>query len=565
MSETTNSTSSSGAALDAGEKAEQAVARALWDLKDYRKKYQNLDPVIRYTLLGDVQENLCKNLESWAEEVNRIYGVCRDVREDSAGFEQVGLFARRLQALLYSHDLIARNKLGFLMSRNGFKDWRVLAAFPKERADPLWMAKTQAEMWVPPNASLNQGGLVESLRKGRVYVVMPSKETMCCPLDVLQALFIDLAVVIVVIDPAVTSHSLIQMYKAVFHPFIATNFMRIVVTDDPKLRTRVLWDRSIDGCVLVGHTAARFNQIYFGSSSSAHLPNPHKFHISVLGGAPAWVIPPVTFSPLFLRGLARHLAVMKLRCGGQLHHSPQLLVTSSKWAQRERFTELLVEALRDIRTKEMIEGPILTSPDAYHRFDTFASSACKECVEVTKDVVLLRDTALSTPATLSEVRGPALAEICVPSGAVIPFLRECRDVLNNDGVLGSVACSMFAPMWVWYQHGYDINKWVLETNYGAFGFNTCASRALWIPQLRWGSSRGHKDSVYPVQGGSGHIGNMFYFDDATKSIVRSTFYNPRNPRGMRGILPIRTAQYCCMLSPKVRNVVPVLSAATIGL
>eukprot|EP00759_Apiculatamorpha_spiralis_P058615 PhF_6_TR9244/c0_g1_i1/m.14616 len=521
-----------------------SIDDAFWSLLAARKQWCVRDPIVKLTCVIDIQRALHANSNHWAESCNKIYQE-RDTQMGFTGYNCVGLFGRQLQMLRHTLDLSVRKRYGYLMPsyNQTSRDIKSFRAFPDaaSRAETVWLPHYNAELLFKMNTPQTQGTILERTKqRGCVVSLVPTVETMCCPIDILNAIFVHDVVVALALDPDLIPASHLLLYKKVFHTLIAPPHSTIAVIET-KNPVAVVRNTYVEGHMYVGQTSRQFYQLHWGSQSSdkAVQKETIKRHVSILGGVPTYTIAPCKYTDEQLKHIARHLAFHKIQARGTWHHSPQLYIVASYWKQRENFAHLLIESMRDLRQK------LLTSnvTRAISHEDRFTKSGVN-AVRITDDVCLVRDVSFPSELTHTEARAMILGEVTIKCDLLRDFWEHSKDFLNSPSLMGSTCASLFVAPQSMNQLAYDVEMWTHQVNMGTISINCDASRALWLPQLRWGSLAGCKDDIRVPQSGHGFLNNFYHFDHPWKSVLRSRHLVwPMNETGRSKLIPLRMANY----------------------
>lgn len=221
---------------------------------------------------------------------------------------------------------------------------------------------------------------------------------------------------------------------------------------------------------------------------------------------------------------------MKVHNAGCNCASPQILVTSKSWAQRDRFLDLIREEFSRVQPRnpwypgaaDRLRKLIAENPGV----ECFpASAATRDATrlllsENSGDFFpwLFLPDAPSSPAVAffrDEFFAGALAEVALESSPSSgeEFLQRAVD-FANDSLWGTLCCALLVPPSMSRK---VVEQAVENLRYGSVNVNTVTGAGYFLSPCTWGGHAGHTPG--DIQSGTGVIHNTLLLDSVEKSVM----------------------------------------------
>jgi acyl-CoA reductase-like NAD-dependent aldehyde dehydrogenase len=405
----------------------------------------------------------------------------------------------------------------------------VCEVFPQNGLDKLMWDKVTAEVWIEPGKPATQGQIYRGKRgggeaKGKLSLVLGAGNVASIgPMDALYKLFVEDEVVLVKTNPV--NAYLQPFWEEAFRPLLDDGFFAVVrggadvgeyLCHHPEIETIHITgsDRTHDAIVW----GAGPGQEERKAKGERKLDKPIT---SELGAVTPCIIVPGDWTEEQLQFQARHVAGMVANNGSFNCNACKVLVTSAHWPQRERFLELVHEALRRTPPRKAYY------PGAQQRYQGFLDHY-KDAMplgERSSDVVpwtILPDVAPQKGeyALSNEAFCGVLAETALDVKEPGEFL-EAATRFANDDCWGTLSCMILIDDATKQRHAHALETALANLRYGGIGVNVWAGVIYGLVLPTWGAFPGHP--LEDIRSGRGVVHNALLLDHPQKSIVRAPF------------------------------------------
>lgn len=407
----------------------------------------------------------------------------------------------------------------------------VAQVFPASALDAVLWAGVTGEVWIEPGMPATQGRIYREKRgagaapKGRLSLVLGAGNVASIgPMDALYKLFVEDEVVIVKTNPV--NAYLQPFWEESFRPLLAAGYFA-VVRGGADVGSYLCHHSEIDTIHMTGSDRTH-DAIVWGSTRAeqeknkkAGTPKLTKPITSELGAVTPCLVVPGNWSESDLRFQARHVAGMVANNASFNCNACKVLVTAKGWPQRERFLELVHEALAATPPRRAYY------PGAQERYDGFLSAYphAQPLGERTREVVpwtVIPDVPDTEGeyALSNEAFCGVLAEVALEVSSAGAFL-EAASALANERCWGSLSCMVLIDPETQHAHASSFDRMLANLRYGGIGVNAWAGVIYALVTPTWGAYPGHP--LEDVRSGRGVVHNALLLDHPQKSIVRAPF------------------------------------------
>ena len=288
---------------------------------------------------------------------------------------------------------------------------------------------------------------------------------------------------------------LVKPYAAILEPLIELDVVAQTLDEGVDASAALVAHRAVGHVHLTGGEATR-------DAVRRTLDAAGRTDVAIsseLGCVTPWLIAGGAWTAKELKIAARNAVAAKKANGGSNCLSPQVLIVSKEWPQREEFLELVEEELKRQNDERAYY------PGARERRDALLGKCGMKPLGDSDAVGFVREC--NDEVLSQEVFGPFLAVKTIDGG-----LLEAAD-FANEKCRGTLSCTVLHPQ--------SLNTMMLlavvdKLDYGsvavnvwsAFGYTALARGAT------WGAHHGDDAS------GSGVIGNHYSIPNVEKSVVR---------------------------------------------
>jgi acyl-CoA reductase-like NAD-dependent aldehyde dehydrogenase len=291
--------------------------------------------------------------------------------------------------------------------------------------------------------------------------------------------------------------------------------------------TRLVCDERI-GCVHITGSHTTHDSIVWGPPGPDRTrrirendPVLKKPITSELGNVGPVAIVPYSYTDAELRCQARNIATMVANNAGFNCNAAHLIITSSRWPQREQFLDLLAQVLERIPPRKPYY------PGARERYESLTRGQRRvqyvgHSAEDSLPWAVIRDVDAQDASCRLFTTEPfcaLISETGLSSSDPVEFLSAATSFMN-DTLWGTLNACIVLPPALERNVGVKnaLDRAIVELRYGTIGINTWPAVAYGSATLPWGGHRG--GTLQSVQSGSGWVHNTFMLDGVEKSVIR---------------------------------------------
>ena len=498
------------------------VDQALADLADGEKAWGALSLVDRGRLLDEVQQLTAKHGAEWVDAAVTIKQL--DPGSPLVGEEWLsGPYPVETGAAALSAGLakLAAGRSPLDGATFGSAGGRTTVnVLPLNIFDRLLLSGFSAQVWLQPGVSADEAirtaGLAQRdpARTNGIGVVLGAGNiTSIAPLDTLYELIANNRVVALKLNPV--TDPLLPVLIKVLAPFIAIGAVRIL-TGGADIGTYLVQHDAVDHVHMTG-SALTHDAIVFGVGEegarrkAANEPILRKDITSELGGVSPTIVLPGKWSSADIAFQANHIATQRLHNNGYNCVASQVVVLSSKWAQRDEFLAALTKAIAAAPARKAY----------YPGSDSRVASAEVTYPEAQRigDRVLVVDPTDRTALLNTEYFSPVFGVIDLDSDGV-EFVREATRLANEDFV-GTLGVNIVAAPDTIKRLGKAFDAMIEALHYGTVAINAWTGVGYLTSHATWGAFPGHR--IDDVQSGIGVVHNGFLIEKPERTVVRGPF------------------------------------------
>ena len=420
-------------------------------------------------------------------------------------------------------------------------DGQVVAeVFPGSLADRLLLGGFRAEVWMEPG--LTPEALPEAMASS--YPPDPQAEGRTClvlgagnvasigPMDVLYKSFVENQVCVLKLNPV--NDYLGRFIEKAFGPMIDEGFLQVVY-GGPEEGDRLVHHSDVDEIHITGSHLTH-DAIVWGEAGEerernkrAGTPLVSKRITSELGCVTPVVIAPGPWSEAELDLQAENVASMVVNNASFNCNAAKLLVTSSRWPQREAFLAKLRDVLTGIPPRRAYY------PGSDERYDRFLAAypdadavAGRTETHLPWTLIPGLDPEGDHLAFTTEAWCGVLAETALDADGA-EFLDRAA-AFCNDRVWGTLSCSLLVHPKSRSDPAVEqaLDRALAELRYGGVTVNHWCALGYGLVSPTWGAFPGHP--LDDVQSGIGVVHNTRMFARPQKSVVHGPFVaRPKPP------------------------------------
>jgi acyl-CoA reductase-like NAD-dependent aldehyde dehydrogenase len=498
--------------------------------------WSRTSPKERATLLARVVEDTAAVADEWNEAACVAKGY--DVQSPEGGEEilsGVTTFVRMAQALRHSMldlERVGRPRYpGPVRHKPGNRI--AVQVLPADAFDRLFYAGVTAEVWMEPGVTEDdvQSGQAPAYRSPSEYegvslVLGAGNVASLGPRDVLTKLFADGKVVVLKANPV--NAYLVPYWRRAMRALIEPGYLRIITGGTTVGQYLTAHELITD--VHVTGSDKTYDAIVFGGGAEgarrkrANDPLITKPVSGELGNVSPVVIVPGEWTAKEVRYQAEHVATMMANNAGFNCLTPRVIVTWTKWAQREEFFAALESVLASLPTRRAYY------PGALERRAAFVSShpdvdELGVAREGTMPWTLVRNV---DPQNVEDVAFNVeafcalTAETTLDAASPADFVRRAT-TFCNDVLWGTLSMTLLCDPRTMADRdtGPAIDEAIANLRYGSIGVNIWHALSFALATPTWGAYPGHPRN--DIQSGCGFVGNAYLFDRPQKSVVRGPF------------------------------------------
>ena len=235
-----------------------------------------------------------------------------------------------------------------------------------------------------------------------------------------------------------------------------------------------------------------------------------------LGCVTPLIIVPGNWTSREISYQARHLASLLVINGGYNCVTPQVVLTSSRWAHKERFLDTLrTELARVSRRDDLYPGAADKRSQWRQRYPKGECFGPRTLVKVNPED--------KEPIFEQEAFCGMLGWVELETDTVENFLDTAVEFCNNR-LWGDLSCNLWVDTITHRDKEVAIAHALTELRYGTVGVNVYSGVGFATSVLPWGSYRGGQTDT-----GNGWVHNAFFFDRPEKSVLEGSFSPPIVP------------------------------------
>ncbi|MGB8407899.1 MAG: aldehyde dehydrogenase family protein [Mycobacterium sp.] len=499
-----------------------AVDEALNDLVEGEKAWAATSLDRRRELLDEVQQLAVQHGGDWVDAAVRIKQL--DPKSPLVGEEWIsGPYPVATGAAAMSASLakLSAGKSPLDGATFGSAGGRTTVnVLPLNIFDRLLLSGFSAQVWLQPGVSadeaLRTAGLAQRdpAKTNGIGAVLGAGNIMSiAPLDTLYELIANNRVVALKLNPV--TDLLLPVLTKVLAPFIAIGAVRIL-TGGADVGTYLVQHELVDHVHMTG-SALTHDAIVFGVGEegvrrkAANEPVLDKDITSELGGVSPTIVVPGSWSRADLEFQANHIATQRLHNNGYNCVASQVVVLSSKWAQRDEFVAALTKAI----------GAAPKRAAYYPGSDSRVASAeaTYPTAQRIGDRVLVVDPEDRTALLNTEYFSPVYGVIDLDSDGV-EFVRESTR-LANEQFVGTLGVNIVAAPDTIKSLGKAFDAMIEALHYGTVAVNAWTGVGYLTAHATWGAFPGHTRN--DVQSGIGVVHNGFLIEKPERTVVRGPF------------------------------------------
>jgi len=346
-----------------------------------------------------------------------------------------------------------------------------------------------------------------------------------CICDTLTKIFQEDAVVLLKMSPV--NDYLTDIFSAVLSSLIRRGWVQIIKGDEVLAAAAV--NHPLIHEVHITGSQQTHDRIVWGATPDeqqrrklANDPRLKKRITSELGNVSPWIIVPGAYSERQLKYQAENICASIVNNAGFNCLTTRMLITSSKWAQRERFLDLIKAALRaTVRRKAYYPG-------ASERFERFSGMPAELDGKGTLPWMLLTDVnPKESPLLFAEESFVGLcAECTLPEENPDRFIEAAAE-FANDRLYGTLCSAITIPTGFRKGHGAVVERVIEKMNYGSVCFNQWPGLAYGLMAPPWGAAPG--GDLRDVRSGIGTVHNTAFLKGVEKTVMQgplATFPKP---------------------------------------
>ena len=487
-------------------------------------------------MLAQVVEDTAAVAREWSVAACAAKGYDLESPEGAEEvFSGVTTFVRMAQAL--RHSMLDLERYGRPRYRGPVRhkpDSRIaVQVMPANVFDRLFYSGVTAEVWMEPGVTESQvqDGQAPAHRSpaehaGVSLVLGAGNVASLGPRDVLSKLFADGKVVVLKANPV--NEYLVPYWQRAMRALIEPGYLRIVTGG--ARAGRYLTAHELISDVHVTGSDKTYDAIVFGVGEEGarrkreNDPLVTKPVSGELGNVSPVVIVPGEWTAKEIRYQAEHVATMMANNAGFNCLTPRVIVTWSKWAQREEFFSALGEVLSSLPTRRAYypgalerRAAFLTSHADVEEWGEGAEGATPWTLVRNVDASNVEDMAFNVEAFCA-----LTAETTLEAASPADFIGRAT-AFCNDVVWGTLSMTLLCdPRSLSdLETGPAIEEAIANLRYGSIGVNIWHALSFALATPTWGAYPGHARN--DIQSGCGVVGNAYLFDRAQKSVVRGPF------------------------------------------
>ncbi len=385
----------------------------------------------------------------------------------------------------------------------------------------------RAEVWMEPGIGVEDlhAGQARAYtnpreHEGVVLVLGAGNVASLAPKDVVHQLVVEGRVVILKANPV--NDYLVEFWRRALAVFIEAGFVT-VVSGGIEVGDYLAHHPLVDAVHLTG-SVSTFDAVVFGPARDHDSPRLAKPVSAELGNVSPVIVVPGAWTRREIEYQAAHVATMLVNNAGFNCLTPRVIVTHSRWAQREEFLDALESVLARVPTR------LAYYPGAFERRDRFLA-VHPDAHQIGRVVpgamawTLVRDVDASRrddPCFRDEAFCALTSETALDASSPEEFLQRAVDFCNVV-VFGTLAVTILVSPRSLRRDtmAAALDRAIADLRYGTIGVNVWHALGIMIATTPWGAYPGHDPS--DIQSGVGVVGNTLMFARPQKSVVRGPF------------------------------------------
>jgi hypothetical protein len=337
-------------------------------------------------------------------------------------------------------------------------------------------------------------------RPGPALVLGASNVSSIAVTDVLCKLFCENRPVVCLLPRRLAP--LAPLLSEVFHPLVRDRHLHFVVGGAEEGR-QLLQDPIFETVHLTG-SLSTFETI------TAENPFPDRTFTAELGCVTPLIVVPGQWKPGELAYQARHLASLLTFNGGYNCLTPQVVLLSEQWPQKEAFLETLrTELARQSRRDDIFPNSGEKRKQWRARYPRGEIFGARTVVKVSpyESEPIFAEEAFCGMLGWAELRSASAEE----------FLEESVAFCNSK-LWGDLSCTILVDSVTRRDSEVALAHALTGLHYGTVGVNVFTGLGFFSAVTPWGSYRGGSSNT-----GSGWVHNTFFFDRPEKSVLEGPF------------------------------------------
>eukprot|EP01104_Vermistella_antarctica_P000266 TRINITY_DN1031_c1_g1_i1.p1 TRINITY_DN1031_c1_g1~~TRINITY_DN1031_c1_g1_i1.p1 ORF type:complete len:572 (+),score=154.91 TRINITY_DN1031_c1_g1_i1:27-1718(+) len=531
-----------------------------------KEKWANTSVAKRLEYLYSLRKNIYANFDEWAESCTELRNYPKEggLPRGESFLMGPGITGAWVNAAINSLETLkCTGKFPVPISTSETPSGRKVAQVGPKGVHEKMLGGPgfKLELYLAPGKEVHQGDEYKAEGPGlRVALGGGNFEV---PFDILNGLFFENKVHIYKPNP-VNIKNAVFVEKA-FAMLIEDGFLAVLPGGVP-VATALINHPDVDDISIIG-SSRTYNAIVWGTPDGPKSANAvkacEKNVIAELGNCSPWIVCPGNYDDATLEHQAAHLAATKMANSGHICVSPQIVLTSKNWKQREQFLQYLEKHLSKYE-------PFPTYYPGCDRAKAgFAKAYEGQAREIDAGPGLLFVPDISESpeyAMQNEAFGPVLTHYPMDvSDDPAEFLKAAVDLCNNE-IWGTLATSLIVDDKTMKDNSESVRKAIDDLRYGSIGVNQWGGNMTAYPAAAWGAHPGHTPE--DVQSGLGKMGNFHAIDNIEKSVVWSACNSPSHQvpahmqKNQQKILQ-RMGRY--MVWPSNWALVKMVSAVAVGI
>ncbi len=409
-------------------------------------------------------------------------------------------------------------------------DQKVVRVYPTDLMDKLLFTGVTADVWLEPGRPASQGELYREkaagrARPGKLSLVLGAGNVgSICPTDAIYKLFVEDEVVVVKTNPV--NAYLTPFWEATLRPLVDDGFIAFIdggpeagvyLTQHPEVSSIHITgsDKTYDAIVWGGDPTEQERRKASGERVNTR-------HVAAELGCvtPVFIIPG-EWSDKEMAYQARAVALMVTNNASFNCTAGKVLVTWSRWPQREQFMGALKHALA--------EAPVRKAyyPGSAQRYDAFMKAYPNaEVVGRRAEGAIPWTLVPNVPvegdeyAFTHEAWCGVLADTPLEANNPSEFMQRATQ-LANEKLWGTLSCNLIVDPRARKVNAAAFDAMVADLQYGGIGINIWAGAIFGLASPPWGAFPGHTPE--DIQSGTGFVHNTFLLDHPQKTVLEAPF------------------------------------------